>query len=118
TTGLQPHTENGWRVEASDIGAGEVYRDSNVVVTAIAVAHDGWAPGTAFGYKFVTADRTIVISGDTHPSEAIVAPCNGCDVLLHEVYSSEKLATRSPEWQCYHKDSHTSTVELAELAGR
>jgi ribonuclease BN (tRNA processing enzyme) len=114
--GLQPHTAEGWRVNARDIAAGEVYRDSNVTVTAIPVQHDGWA--SAVGYKFVTRDRSIVISGDTRPTDALVEACNGCDVLVHEVYSAERLRSRSPEWQAYHADAHTSTTELAALAAR
>jgi ribonuclease BN (tRNA processing enzyme) len=96
--------------------AGQVYRDSSVTVTAIPVHHDGWE--TAFGYRFETPGRVIVISGDTRPVDAIVEACRGCDVLVHEVYSAERFKTRSPEWQRYHADAHTSTVELAALAGR
>jgi ribonuclease BN (tRNA processing enzyme) len=44
-------------------------------------------PGPAFGYRFETSDRTIVLSGDTSPSQNIVDNCNGCDVLIHEVYT-------------------------------
>ena len=114
--GLQPHTAAGWKVEAVDIAPGIVYRDSNVTVTAIPVHHDGWQQ--AFGYRFQTRDRVIVISGDGRPAEAIVQACNGCDLLLHEVYSAQRLATRTPAWQRYHSDAHTSTSELAALAAR
>ena len=114
--GLQPHTDSGWKVMAQDTRGGVVYRDSNVTVTAIRVAHDGWE--TALGYRFESKDRVVVISGDTHPTQAIVDACNGCDVLLHEVYSTEKFAEQEPEWRRYHADAHTSTAELAELATR
>jgi ribonuclease BN (tRNA processing enzyme) len=116
TGGLQPHTENGWRVLAEESKGGVVYRDTNVTVTAFPVRHDGWR--VALGYRFASKDRTIVISGDTRPSELIVQQCGGCDVLLHEVYSAEQLATRTPEWRRYHVDAHTSTTELAALATR
>jgi ribonuclease BN (tRNA processing enzyme) len=117
TTGLQPHTPDGWRVEATDVTVGGiVYRDSNVVVTAIPVPHDGWEH--AYGYRFETADRVLVISGDTRPSQTIVDACNGCDVLVHEVYSGTGFARRTPEWQAYHADAHTSAPQLADLAGR
>ena len=39
-------------------------------------------------------------------------------MLVHEVYSQVAFARRTPEWQRYHADSHTSTVQLAELANR
>ena len=118
TTGLQPHTENGWKLDTRDIAGGEVYRDSNVTVTAIPVHHNGWAPGTSFGYRFQTRDRVIVVSGDAVASPALAEACNGCDLLVYEVYSTTGYATRSPEWQRYHADAHTSTRELAELAQR
>jgi len=116
TGGLQPHTKEGWKIAVREIAAGEVYRDSNLVVTAIPVHHDGWQ--VSFGYRFHTRDRIIVISGDATPSDALVAACNGCDVLVHEVYSTAGFATRSAEWQRYHADAHTSTAQLAELARR
>jgi len=114
--GLQPHTDSGWKVVAGESSGGVVYQDSNVTVTAFPVPHDGWA--VALGYRFATRDRVIVIAGDTHASDAVVRACNGCDVLVHEVYSVAGFATRTPEWQRYHADAHTSTKELAELATR
>jgi ribonuclease BN (tRNA processing enzyme) len=114
--GLQPHTPEGWRVAATEVTGGPVFRDSNVTVTAIPVPHDGWAVSLA--YRFQTRDRVVVISGDTRPSDAIVEACNGCDVLVHEVYSAKGFAARSPEWQKYHADAHTSASELAALAVR
>ena len=86
-------------------------------VTAIPVPHTNW--DQAFGYRFETRDgKVFVISGDTRPTEALVAACNGCDVMLHEAYSPEKLKARTPDWQKYHTGSHTSTLELAALATR
>lgn len=115
-TSLQPHTAEGWRVDGHDIVEGVVYRDSNVVVTAFPVRHDGWEH--AFGYRFEAGGKVFVISGDTRPSDSVVAACRGCDLLVHEVYSVAGFATRSPEWQRYHADAHTSTAELASLANR
>ena len=116
TEGDQPHTRDGWRVVANDIAPGVVYRDSNVTVTAILVPHSNW--DQAYGYRFETRDRVFVISGDTRPADALVAACNGCDVLVHEAYSPERLRARPPDWQKYHTGSHTSTIELAALATR
>jgi ribonuclease BN (tRNA processing enzyme) len=117
-SGLEPEKHDGWKVHAHEIRAGEVYRDSNVTVTAFEVPHANWPKGHSFGYRFQTADRVIVISGDTRPSDAVVKACDGCDVLVHEVYSAEKFRGRTKEWQAYHKDAHTSTTELAALATR
>ena len=114
--GLEPDKTDGWQVQAHEITAGLVYQDSNVKVTAFEVPHANWRH--AFGYRFQTADKIVVVSGDTRPSDAVVSACQGCDILVHEVYSAERFATRPPEWQRYHADAHTSTTELAAIATR
>lgn len=114
--GLEPANETGYRVETTEVKPGIVYRDSLVTVRAFAVPHGDW--DVAYGYRFETPDRTIVISGDTRASDAVVDACRGCDVLVHEVYSATRFRTRPPEWQRYHARAHTSTTELAELARR
>jgi ribonuclease BN (tRNA processing enzyme) len=115
-SGLEPIDHDGWKVNAHEIVPGVVYRDSNVTVKAFAVPHANWKH--AFGYRFETRDRVVVISGDTRPSDAVATACNGCDVLVHEVYSAERWKTRPPEWQRYHQDAHTSTTELAAIASK
>ena len=114
--GFEPGKTDGWQVHTHEIVAGPVYQDSNVAVTAIAVPHANWR--RAFAYRFETPDRVIVVSGDTRPSEELARACDGCDILVHEVYSAERFTTRSPEWRRYHADAHTSTTELAALATR
>jgi ribonuclease BN (tRNA processing enzyme) len=85
-------------------------------VTAFRVPHGNWTE--AFGYRFETADRTIVVSGDTRASDAVADACNGCDVLVHEVYSDAGFARLPGEWQRYHAHFHTSASALAALATR
>jgi ribonuclease BN (tRNA processing enzyme) len=114
--GGEPSNKTGYAANAHDVDPGVVYRDSNVTVTAFAVSHGKWEH--AYGYVFKTRDKKIVISGDTRPADAIVKACDGCDVLVHEVYSAEKLTLREPEWRAYHAAYHTSTYELADLATR
>ena len=113
--GGEPSNQTGYKVNAREIKAGLVYRDENVTVTAFRVPHGEWRD--AFGYRFDTSDgRSIVISGDTGPSDAVVKACNGCDVLIHEVYSTAGFARRPVEWQKYHARYHTSSAELAAIA--
>lgn len=114
--GLEPANADGWRVNVHEIAPGVVLDDGNVRVRAFAVPHGDWE--VAFGYRFESPERSIVISGDTRASDAVVAACNGCDLLAHEVYSAERFLTRPPEWQRYHRNAHTSTAELAALATR
>jgi len=115
--GLEPQSSRNYRAIVRELAKGGVaYESGGVRVDAIDVPHGSWPE--AFGYRFRTADRTIVISGDTRPSQALIDACSGCDVLVHEVYSAERFKARPPEWQTYHAAVHTSTVELAALAAK
>jgi ribonuclease BN (tRNA processing enzyme) len=63
-------------------GGGRVMRDENVTVTAALVHHPPM--DRAFAYRFDAADRSMVISGDTTRSDALVELARGADVLVHE----------------------------------
>ena len=117
-TGGEPaHKYNPRTVDVHEITApGIVFRDDRVAVTAFAVKHGAWPQ--AFGYRFKTPDRTIVISGDTGPDSKIEEQCQRCDVLVHEVYASAGFAKRPAEWQAYHSKYHTSGRELGAIASR
>jgi ribonuclease BN (tRNA processing enzyme) len=54
---------------------GLVMQDENVKVTAALVRHPPVVP--AFGYRFDGPDRSIVISGDTAPSDELIALAQG-----------------------------------------
>jgi ribonuclease BN (tRNA processing enzyme) len=112
--GGEPSNKTGYKVNAHEIEPGVIYQDANVTVKAFRVTHGSWKH--AFGYRFETPDRNIVVSGDCRPSQSIVDNCHGCDVLIHEVYSTAGFAKRSPEWRKYHSRYHTSSRELAEIA--
>lgn len=112
--GLEHGNERAYKINAHEIKPGIVYKDANVTVRAFAVAHGSW--DYAYGYRFDTADRSIVISGDTAPTQSIVSACHGCDLLLHEVYSVAWFHERPPARQEYHSHFHTSTSELAAIA--
>jgi len=111
--GLEPANPAGYRVNTHEIEPGMIYHDEYVQVEAFPVRHGTWP---AHAYKFNTADRTIVISGDTAPVEIMAEKARGCDVLVHEVYSVEGFKKRPPDWQKYHASVHTSSHELARLA--
>lgn len=112
--GLERENSTGYQAHAHEIKPGIIYKDENVTVTAFPVQHGSWKQ--AYGYRFETPDRVIVISGDCRPSASVIENCRGCDVLIHEVYSQAGFMTRTPAWQKYHSQFHTSSVELAELA--
>ena len=116
--GLEQGKPLGYELQVHEIKPGVVYKDENVKVTAFAVPHGSW--DYAYGYRFDAADRSIVISGDTAPTDAIVKAGQGCDVLLHEVYSTTEVSSRraaeSSTWPEYLRTFHTSTKELAAIA--
>lgn len=114
--GIEALDTRGARVEVHEIEPGVVFRDSNVTVSAFRVRHGDWPQ--AFGYRFETGDRTVVISGDTSPYDGIIERYRGCDVLVHEVYTEASFREVSPKWQRYRLEYHTSTRQLAEIANQ
>jgi ribonuclease BN (tRNA processing enzyme) len=97
---------------------GRVMEDENVKVTAALVHHPPVVP--AFGYRFDAADRSIVISGDTAPSDNLIRLAEGADVLVHEaLYSAgvDRLVARVRNAAAL-KQSILSHHTTAEDAGR
>ena len=119
TNGLEHRTPGGYRVDVHEIRPGVVYDAGGVRVTAFQVEHGTWRE--AYGYRFDAPGRSVVISGDTKPSENLVRAAAGVDVLVHEVYPADRTApnpTESPTWPQYVRELHTSDVELGQLAAR
>jgi ribonuclease BN (tRNA processing enzyme) len=80
----------------------------------------------SFGYRFDAADRSIVISGDTAPSDNLIKLAQGADVLVHDalyVPGVDRLAARVPNAASLKQSilSHHSTAEdagrVAQAAG-
>lgn len=119
TEGLEHETLDNSRASVHEIATGVVYDSAGVKVTAFQVDH-----GTlvAFGYRFDTPGRVVVVSGDTRPSEELVKASAGADVLVHEVYSGSHLKVENrpggADWPAYMRSLHTSDVELGQLAER
>ncbi|MEY2459650.1 MAG: hypothetical protein QOG30_1480 [Acidimicrobiaceae bacterium] len=108
----------GYRVSAHEISPGVAYDSGGVRITAFAVDHGRL---TAYGYRIDTPTRSIVISGDTRPSETLVRMATGVDVLIHEIQPSgpTQLAGRpSVDWAKYIAGHHTTAIQLGELAAR
>lgn len=114
--GFEPINKDAYGAVSHEIQPGVCFEDDHIRVTAFKVDHgENWL---AVGYQFETEDRRIVISGDTAPMEETIAMWQGCDLLVHEVYSSAGFAGRPPNWQQYHSHMHTSTIELGKIASR
>ena len=116
--GMRRSNPDAYRVNAHEIEAGVVYKDANVTVTAFRTQH----AVESYGYRFDTADRRVVVSGDTYPAQATIDACNGCDVLIHESISPAWLAAMAPArrevFEKFSTKYHTTTTQLAELASK
>ena len=115
TKGLERRDGTGATVEAHDVKPGRIYQDANLAVTAFPVRH-GDVP--AYGYRFDTADRSVVITGDTSPSPEVIDNCRKCDVLIHEAYAEDYRPADMPGWIAYRAKHHTTTTQLGELAAK
>ena len=110
-------------VRPHEISAGGVVMEARgVKVTAALVDHPPIRP--AFAYRFDTPDRSIVISGDTAPSPALVELAKGADVLVHEVLylpAVERMAGNEPQAKRLREHlvaSHTPSGELGRIAAQ
>jgi ribonuclease BN (tRNA processing enzyme) len=89
-------------------------------VTAALVDHPPVVP--AFAYRFDAADRSIVISGDTARSDALIALARGADVLVHEALylpAVDRLVASIPNASTLKKhiiESHTSAEDCGRVA--
>jgi ribonuclease BN (tRNA processing enzyme) len=122
-----------------DTGIGAIYEDANVKVTAAENSHFHFMPGTpaygkykSYSYRFETADRVIVFSGDTGPSAALDELANGADVLVTEVMSAEEWKEqqiKTGRWQSMtleqqaralrrQVEEHITPDEIGKLATR
>jgi len=100
---------------------GVVLRDDRVTVTAARVDHP--PIDQAYAYRFDTASRSFVISGDTAPSQNLVRLARGADVLVHEVLLLDPQETAA--WLKLPPDdplvrhivrSHTSYRDVGRIA--
>lgn len=118
--GLERGRPGGYRLDVHEIGEGVVFDSAGVKVTAIQVTHGEWEH--AFAYRVDAGGRSIVISGDTRPSEALERAAHGVDVLVHEVYPETRVAPENRPggelWPRYLREVHTSDVELGRIAAR
>ncbi len=97
-------------------GSGLVMSDGRVRVTAAKVVHP--PIDLALAYRFDAADRSIVISGDTRPTQSLIDLARGADVLVHEAMMADRvldLVGKLPNAQALARSvlSHHSSAEQA-----
>jgi len=106
---------------------GVVLDQGGLRITAFKVRHEPANP--AYGYRFDYKGRSIVVSGDTAPADALVRAADHADVLVHEGLQPEMVgimrdalaaAGRPRQAQIFHDipDYHTSPVDAAKEANR
>ena len=104
--------------ERSDPGM--VVREGGTTVTSALVDHETVKP--AFGYRFDTPDRSIVLSGDTRYSDNLVALAKGADLLIHEAIYGPAIDTmggeNAPTLRDHLRRSHTIAEEVGLVAAR
>lgn len=120
TEGLEREPADGYRVSVHEVRPGSIYDSAGVRVTAVPVLHGSWT--YAFGYRFETPHRVIVVSGDTRPAPALMQAARGADVLVHEVYYGANIRAEARPggdlWPKYMREFHTSDSELGAIAAR
>lgn len=121
TNGFEYAVPNGYKVRAREVKPGVIYDSAGVRVTAFPVLHGSWK--YAYGYRFDTPGRSVVISGDTRESESLARAAAGVDVLVHEVVDLSALGQTPPgsfggNIVRYMSSFHTSDKKLGELASR
>lgn len=110
----------GAAIAAKDIKEGVVYEKAGVRVTAFMVDHGPVKP--ALGYRIDFAGHSVVLSGDTRPSDNLVKFSQGTDVLIHEVLDPEAYLSGdqifTTEQQKKVIAHHTTPEEAGEIFSR
>jgi ribonuclease Z len=79
----EKYPADGIRAIATDVREGPIYKANGVTVTAFFVDHGPVKP--ALGYRVDYRGHSVVMSGDTKPSDNLIKFAQGVDLLIHEV---------------------------------
>ena len=119
-----------------DTGVGTIFQDANVKVTAVENTHFHFPPGSpgygkykSYSYRFDAADRSVVFTGDTGPSDAVAEMAKGADLLVSEVTVSPDEYKEQPIWQLmtpeqqsafmrHQREEHLFADEVGKMAAR
>lgn len=104
----------GAQVDLHILKEGTVYQDEEITVTAFNVDHRPVEP--AFGFRFESGGKSIVVSGDTAPSENLVKFAKDADILVHEVYMPGFFGSKESPLSRYHTDAE-QVGKIAAAAG-
>lgn len=109
---------DGIKFKATDVQEGTVYEQHGVKITAFLVDHGPVKP--SFGYRLDYGGRSVVLSGDTRPSENLIKFSKGVDLLIHEAIDADALRRLAPSEQLFKAivEHHTTPEQAAEVFNR
>lgn len=106
-----------FRATVERTAGGVVWEQNGVRVTAFEVNH-GDLIHPSFGFRIDHAGRSVVISGDTKPSENLVRHATGTDLLIHQVAAIRpELLAQSESWRAI-LDHHTTPEQAGTIFTR
>lgn len=103
----------GVTVDVTEVEDGFVWRSGDVEVRAIEVDHRPIEP--AFGYRISYGGYSVVLSGDTRYSEALIEAAEGADLLIHEVGDGSAEYVRSHPGFQRVMAHHTSAKDVGRV---
>ncbi len=101
-------------MQAKEYKEGLIYKDERIQVEAFPMQHP---PFEAYALRLRPLWYHRLFRRYS-PCEGIERAAEGCDLLIHEVYSARGVQSRTPKWFRYHTSVHTSEVELAALVAK
>jgi ribonuclease BN (tRNA processing enzyme) len=119
-------------------GAGLVYQDDKIRVTAAENSHYALMPPQSrqqmksYSYRIETPHGVVVFTGDTGPSDAVVDLANGADVLITEVLDLNEITKfvngmaeqnhwppeRAATMMAHMREEHLDEKDVGEMASR
>jgi ribonuclease Z len=109
--------ESGIVLSATELAEGVVLERGGVTVTAFLVDH-GEHLEPAYGYRVDYHGRSVVISGDTRPSDNLVRHASAVDVLVHEVFAAQTQLLDKSATARRILDAHTTPEDAGRIFSR
>ncbi|KRB81349.1 hypothetical protein ASE00_15290 [Sphingomonas sp. Root710] len=122
-------------VTAQDVAPGIIYKDENIIVTAVENSHyatmhlpaAGHGADRSYSLRFETPDGSVVFTGDTGPGESLTRLSRGADLLVSEIIDIDGMlrfierSTKLPEQArapliAHMTEEHMAADALARLA--
>jgi len=99
---------DGWNVTAHEVTKGVASRGKGYKVLSAPVEHE--IPAVA--YRIESEEGTVVISGDTRPSNSLIELAKGADLLIHECSFPDDMI------EIARKTNHSTASEVGEVADK